>query len=456
MLKKLLPLLLFATSFMYAQHSVKGVMSPKLESDWLILYKLEGTKQVFVNNTKIKTDSTLIGGKQEAVGRFEFQLPATAKPGVYRANYKLEGAGFVDFYYNNEDVTFIFNPEYPQESIAFSDSEENKLYRNYLGDISKAQQSLDSIQVAFLQDPSLNLADVYKSAYSNLNKVQVKYDKLTKNRYIAPVISASLRVNSPTILNSVDAYLSSIKATFFERLDFSNKTLRNSSFLTNRTLDYIFYINYSDDLVEQQKLYKKSVNTVLSKISNKSYKRDIIVFLVDQFEASKNIEIIDFLIKEYYSKLPAALQDAKFKKEKEALFATEIGRIAPDFSWTENGRGFKLSTLNDANHYVLVFWSTSCSHCLREIPQLHRYMKPKSNIKVVGFALEKEASIWQTYTKANLKGWHNVLGLNKWENKTARIYQINATPTYIILDKNKKIVAKPNDINDVKTFVEKL
>ena len=456
MLKKILPLVLLATTFMYAQHSVKGVMSPKLESDWLILYKLEGTKQVFVNNTKIKTDSALIGGKQEAVGRFEFQLPATAKPGVYRATYRLEGAGFVDFYYNNEDVTFIFNPEYPQESIAFSDSEENKLYRNYLSDISKAQQSLDSIQVAVLQDPSLDLADAYKSAYSNLNNVQAKYDKLAKNRYIAPVISASLRVNSPTILNSVDAYLSSIKATFFDRLDFSNKILRNSSFLTNRTLDYIFYINYSDDLAEQQKLYKKSVNTVLSKISDKSYKRDIIEFLVDQFEASKNIEIIDFLFKEHYSKLPLAIQNAKFKKEKEALFVTEIGRTAPDFSWTENGKEFKLSTLNDAKHYVLVFWSTSCSHCLREIPQLHRYMKPKSNIKVVAFALEKEAFVWETYKKANLSGWHNVLGLNKWENKTARTYQINATPTYFILDKNKKIVAKPNDINDVKAFIEKL
>lgn len=456
MLKKLLPLLLFATSFTYAQRSIKGVMSPKLESDWLILYKLEGTKQVFVNNTKIKSDSALIGGEQEAVGRFEFKLPATAKPGVYRANYKLEGAGFVDFYYNNEDVTFIFNPEYPQESIAFSESEENKLYRNYLGDISKAQQSLDSIQVAVLQNPSLNLADAYKSAYSNLNNVQAKYDDLAKNRYIGPVINASLRVNSPTILNSVTAYLTSIKATFFDRLDFSNKTLRNSSFLTNRILDYIFYINYSDDLAEQQKLYKQSVNSVLSKISDKSYKRDIIAFLIDQFEASKNIEIIDFLFKEHYSKLPVALQNEKFKKEKEALFASEIGRTAPDFSWTENGKPYKLSTLNDANHYVLVFWSTGCSHCLREIPQLHSYMKEKANLKVVGFALEKEAFVWETYKKANLNGWHNVLGLNKWENKTARTYQINATPTYFILDKYKKIVAKPNDINDVKAFIEKL
>ncbi|EAQ42859.2 TlpA disulfide reductase family protein [Polaribacter sp. MED152] len=456
MVKRILLLLLFASTYMHAQHSVTGVMSPKLESDWLILYKLEGTKQVFVNNTKIKADSALIGGKQEAIGRFQIQLPANAKPGVYRATYRLEGAGFVDFYYNNEDVTFIFNPEYPQESIAFSDSEENKLYQEYLVDISKAQQKLDSIQVAVLQDSTLKMAEAYKAAFQNLNSLQNKYENLSKNKYVAPVIKASLRVNSPTILNSVNKYLSSIKSTFFDRLDFSNQTLRNSSFLTNRILDYIFYINYSDDLQEQKNLHKKSITTVLSKISDQKYKRDIIVFLIDQFESSKNIAIIDYLFKEHYNKLPIALQDAKFKKEKEALFATEIGRTAPDFSWTENGKSTKLSNLNDAENYVLVFWSTSCSHCLREIPQLHMYMKSKPAVKVVAFALENDSFVWETYKKANLRGWHNVLGLKKWENKVARTYQINATPTYFVLDKNKKIIAKPNDIDDVKSFLEKL
>jgi thiol-disulfide isomerase/thioredoxin len=232
--------------------------------------------------------------------------------------------------------------------------------------------------------------------------------------------------------------------------------LINSSFLTNRILDYIFYINYSDDLNQQQELYKSSIETVLSKIKSDAYKRDVIQFLIEQFEGSKNLEIIDYLFEEHYNKLPITLQDKKFKEEKMALFETEVGRIAPDFSWQENGKNLKLSTLNDAENYVLVFWSTSCSHCLREIPELHTYMANKPHMKVIAFALENDAFVWETYKKTNLSGWHNVLGLKKWENETARTYQINATPTYFILDKNKKIIAKPNEIDDVKAFIEKM
>jgi thiol-disulfide isomerase/thioredoxin len=456
MIKKILPLLLFASTIIVAQNSVIGVMSPKLESDWVILYKIEGTKQVFVNNTKIKTDTIFVGGKKEIAGSFEIQLPSSAKPGAYRATYRLEGAGFVDFFYNKQDVSFIFNPDYPQETIAFSDSSENKFYKNYINAITEVQQNLDSIQVAALQNPDLQLSEQYKKAYNTVNKVQQDYNVKAKDLFVAPFVKASARTNPSEILTNVNAYLSHIKNTFFDKLDFTNKALVNSSFLTNRILDYVFYINYSDDLEKQQELYKSSVNTVLSKIKSPTYKRDIIEFLVEQFEASKNLELIDFLFDNHYNKLPINIQNTKFKTDKLALFAAEVGRVAPDFSWTEKGNSIKLSTLNDAEHYVLVFWSTGCSHCLREIPQLYSYMKTKPNMKVVAFALENDAYVWETYKKANLKGWHNVLGLNKWENTTARTYQINATPSYFILDKNKKIIAKPNEIEDVKAFIEKM
>ncbi len=456
MIKKILPFLLFASTIIVAQNSVTGVMSPKLESDWVILYKIEGTKQVFVNNTKIKTDTILVGGKKEVAGSFKIQLPLSAKPGAYRATYRLEGAGFVDFFYNKKDVSFIFNPDYPQETIAFSDSSENKFYKDYINAITEVQQKLDSIQVVALQNPDLQLSEQYKNAYNTVNKVQQDYNIKSKNLFVAPFVKASARTNPAEILTNVNAYLSHIKNTFFDKLDFTNKALVNSSFLTNRILDYVFYINYSDDLEKQQELYKSSVNTVLSKIKSPTYKRDIIEFLVEQFEASKNLEMIDYLFDNHYNKLSINIQNTKFKTDKLALFAAEVGRVAPDFSWTENGNSIKLSTLNDAEHYVLVFWSTGCSHCLREIPQLYTYMKTKPNMKVVAFALENDAYVWETYKKANLKGWHNVLGLNKWENTTARTYQINATPSYFILDKNKKIIAKPNEIEDVKAFIEKM
>lgn len=456
MIKKILPILLLICSISYAQHTIKGAMSPELKTDWLILYKIEGTKQIFVNNTTLKTDSLLIGGKKEAVSTFEIQLPASAKPGTYRATYALEGATFIDFFYNNENVSFIFNPEYPQESVAYTESSENTFYNNYINDISIMQQRLDSIQIAVLQNPSLDFKEKYKKVYRDVNAVQNKYVEDAKGKYVAPFIKASARKNTPEILNSANDYLANIKNTFFDYLDFSNKTLINSSFLTNRVLDYVFYINYAEDLEQQQVLFKSSIDTVLSKINNQTYKRDIIQFLIEQFETSKNLEIIDYLFEKHYNKLPINLQDSKFKNEKQALFAAEIGRIAPDFSWNENGRNLKLSTLNDAETYVLVFWSTGCSHCLREIPELYTYMKTKPNAKVIAFALENDSYAWNTYKNTNLQGWHNVLGLNKWENETARTYQINSTPTYLVLDKNKKIIAKPNEIKDVKEFIEKM
>lgn len=455
MIKKILPLFLLISSITsLAQHTVKGAMSPKIESDWIILYKIEGTKQIFVNNTTIRTDSILISGKKEAVGSFEIKLPASAKPGTYRATYRLEGETFVDFFYNKENISFIFNPDYPKESIAFTQSSENSLYKKYITDISEVQQKLDSIQVAVLQNPKLNLKEAYKAAYTKVNTVQNKYVVLSKDKYVAPFIIASARSNPSEILNSVNLYLSNLKNTFFNKLDFSNKELVNSSFLTNRILDYIFYINYSDDIKKQQSLYKTSIETVLSKIKSEPYKRDIIQFLIEQFEASKNLEIIDYLFEKHYNKLSQSLQDSNFKNEKQLLFAAEVGRIAPDFSWSENGRNLKLSTLNDAETYVLVFWSTSCSHCLREIPQLYTFMKTKPNMKVIAFALENDSFAWQQYSRANLKGWHNVLGLNKWENETARTYQVFSTPSYFVLDKNKKIIAKPYEIKDVKEILD--
>ncbi len=454
-MKNILAFLLLISSITTAQHTVKGIISPNLKTDWVILYKIEGTKQIFIGNTTIKKDSIEVNSKKEAVGRFEIKIPATAKPGAYRVNYRLEGTSFVDFFYNKEDVSFIFNPDYPEQSISFSESSENKLYRSYFETISIAQQQLDSIQIAAIQTPTLDLKGKYNAAYKNVNSIQKSFEEKAKKMFIAPFIKANLRNNAKEILTNGSSYMSHLKNTYFDGLNFDDKTIVNSSFLINKILEYVFYINYSDDKKMQSKLFKESIETVLSKIKKPLYKKDVIEFLIAQFERPVNLEVIDYLFKNHYNKLPKDLQSQKFITEKTALFATEVGRIAPDFSWKEKGKNYKLSTLNDAQKYVLVFWSTSCSHCLKEIPELHKFLKNKKNIKVIAFALEDDAFVWDNYSKTNLHGWHNVLGLNKWQNKTARTYQVYSTPTYLVLDKNKKIIGKPNAIDDVKVFLDK-
>ena len=454
-MKKIILLILFISSFAQAQFSINGTLTHSLDTDWVVLYRIEGSKQKFVQNTTMTKDTLFIEGKMQTIGTFNFELPATAQASSYRISYRTRETSFVDFIFNKENVSFTFHPDYPEQSILFSESKENTTYKNYLKDIFAQQQKLDSLQVTAIRNPKLDLKKSYKAALLKINSAQQAYLESTQKLYIYPFVKASFRVNPPELKTNVKEYMSAILDTFFEPIDFSNQALVNSSFLLDRVTDYIFYLNYSEDATTQQILYKSAVETVFTKIENAIFKKNVIEFLIEKFEENNNLRMIDFLFENYYDALPTSLQNAKFKSEKVKLLATAIGRIAPDFSWKEHGKDFQLSNLNDAKNYVLVFWSTECSHCLKEIPELHAFLQDKKNLKVIAFAMETTDLAWSSM-KASLPNWHHVLGLNKWRNTVARSYNINATPNYFILDADKRIIAKPIPLEELKYLMEKL
>ncbi|MDB4037068.1 TlpA family protein disulfide reductase [Polaribacter sp.] len=454
-MKKIILLILFISSFAQAQFSINGTLTHGLDTDWVVLYRIEGSKQKFVQNTTMTKDTLFIEGKMQTIGTFNFELPATAQASSYRISYRTRETSFVDFIFNKENVSFTFHPDYPEQSILFSESKENTTYKNYLKDIFAQQQKLDSLQVTAIRNPKLDLKKSYKAALLKINSAQQAYLESTQKLYIYPFVKASFRVNPPELKTNVKEYMSAILDTFFEPIDFSNQALVNSSFLLDRVTDYIFYLNYSEDATTQQILYKSAVETVFTKIENAIFKKNVIEFLIEKFEENNNLRMIDFLFENYYDALPTSLQNAKFKSEKVKLLATAIGRIAPDFSWKEHGKDFQLSNLNDAKNYVLVFWSTECSHCLKEIPELHAFLQDKKNLKVIAFAMETTDLAWSSM-KASLPNWHHVLGLNKWRNTVARSYNINATPNYFILDADKRIIAKPIPLEELKYLMEKL
>ena len=194
---------------------------------------------------------------------------------------------------------------------------------------------------------------------------------------------AFLKKNAPKIITTPQKYQSHLMTTFFNHIDFSDKKLINSPVLTKKIIEYLFSINYSEDTKTQNNLFKKSIDLVLSKITNLDYKEEIIVFLMAKFETINALKILDYLLEYQYKKLPIPLQKEEFYIEKKNLLATQIGRMAPDFSWKENGEIVALSKLNKSQYYLLVFWSTECSHCLREIPQLNQYLGINKKITTI-------------------------------------------------------------------------
>ena len=223
----------------------------------------------------------------------------------------------------------------------------------------------------------------------------------------------------------------------------------------------------ANQIIQEDQMFGKAGKSLISSgaPNNESGLISKIGLLISRarIDASKtkvqNGEIVDVLFNKYYSKLPANLQDYNFKVKKLALVQAAIGRIAPDFSWKENGKTKRLSTLKDGKKYLLVFWSTSCSHCVKEIPGLYTFMQTQKDTKVVAYALEREDFEWNEFTK-QLYGWHHAIGLNpkdKWDNKLVTdTYQVHETPSYFILDANKKIISKPYDLKEIKkAFTQK-
>jgi len=454
-MRKLLILFLLVSAVGQAQYSIKGKIHPPKKYSWVLLYKVEGARQIFVKNSQIQSSLETTNGKTRTVGNFEFTLPADAKAGAYRVTYDLQNNGFVDFLFNKEDVVFSFNPGDVEGSTVFTQSKENQLYSKFLYDISLEQYKLDSIQVAYLKTPSAASLETYKKAVGNINKVQQDYNSKSQGTLAHYFIKATDRYNSPTIAKTSEEYLEGVIGHFFDKIDFADVHLYNSSFLIDRIADYVFYMNYSQDPSKQLTMHKKAVDISIGKVDDIGFKADVIEFLTSQFAALRNSPMVDYLMANHFNKLPAENQNAEFKKQVEESMAIAIGKIAPDFSWTENGKEIRLSELKDGQSYLLIFYSTTCSHCLREVPKVFKFMNGKTKTKVIAFAMETSDDIWKNYIK-NLPGWHHVLGLNKWDNKIARKYQIVSTPTYFVLGMDKKIIANPEKLDELKVILEGL
>ena len=79
-------------------------------------------------------------------------------------------------------------------------------------------------------------------------------------------IVASKRYYSKDLIKNPNDYLTTIKTHYFDNVDFDNPVLKKSSLIIDRVMDYVFYLNTSNDKNTLVKLRKKGIDTVISKI----------------------------------------------------------------------------------------------------------------------------------------------------------------------------------------------
>lgn len=135
--------------------------------------------------------------------------------------------------------------------------------------------------------------------------------------------------------------------------------------------------------------------------------------------------------------------------------STSIGQKMPNAIFV-NPIHTKAKSLYDikSSKKIVVFWSSTCSHCEAELPKiLEKYEKLKAqNIAVVGFSLDSNLDEFRS--KANNYPWISDSEGKGWYSSYGETYNINATPTYFILDADNKIISKPNHVADVLEYLK--
>lgn len=158
------------------------------------------------------------------------------------------------------------------------------------------------------------------------------------------------------------------------------------------------------------------------------------------------------------SKLGQSTYDKLLKIKK-----LELGSVAPDFELTDiGGKRFKLSDYR-SKYVLLMFWSSDCSHCIDELPNIEKMYKELGgdHLEIVAVAQngiqQKEA--WEAFVKDRKLAWINAFDDRvDGKKKVAQQYLISKIPTDFILNPQGEIVAKEvygDDLyNQIKLMLE--
>jgi peroxiredoxin len=135
------------------------------------------------------------------------------------------------------------------------------------------------------------------------------------------------------------------------------------------------------------------------------------------------------------------------------------GSTAPDIDfgaatyYPEDVTAKKLSEVK-SDYTLVVFAAGWCPHCTEELPKIAAYypVLKEKNVEVILVSLDENVSDFAKF--AAPFPFISTTDYKKWEGQAATDYQVYATPSYFLLDKDLKIVKRLKSVEHLKAVVD--
>ena len=404
-------------------------------------------------------------------GDFSFIMKNNYQPGLYRiilSDYYYSGFNivepvFFDVIYNNENIELGTVYTAPEDSMKILRSDENKIYyefqavsRSYKKKFFHIKSLLDEYSpgdpfYGILSEEFIDIQQDNSQALIELiEKLPGSVASSIIRMHLLPIIHPSISGPELTAF---------YKEHFFDLVSFTDRRLLNSPIYDRKILEYLsFFKNASFTSREQDQSYFSGVDRIMDKVSVDPEIYDYVLnFLVDVFDKLKIESVLVHLAENYVEGGCETNSKKLMEKRLEGYKKMAIGNKVPDIIMlNENGKQFRLYDLR--NNYILVlFWASWCPHCTNLMPQMKKWYETKSiNLQIYAVSIDSSRFAWEENLMMNNYPWINTCTFAGWNDKAAKEYNIYATPTMFLINRERKIIAKPLTFREFRREVDKL
>lgn len=89
---------------------------------------------------------------------------------------------------------------------------------------------------------------------------------------------------------------------------------------------------------------------------------------------------------------------------------------------------------------------------MEELPKINDWAVANPSTKVIAISLDEDKTAYETAIQKLPLLIHDC-DFKKWEGKAVTDYYVYGTPTFIVLDKDKNILGKFPEFEQLKTFI---
>jgi peroxiredoxin len=209
---------------------------------------------------------------------------------------------------------------------------------------------------------------------------------------------------------------------------------------------------------QQEQEFMKAIDVIVANTRENEKVYEIILdYLIRGFEKLKLDNLITYIADKYSGTTCQTDEITTLERKLEAQ-KMETGTEVPDFKLPDiNGDKVTLSQVQK-DTTLLIFWASWCPHCMEILPQIKQWLNQQinSDFEVIAISLDTSRNDWTSKViEMETESWYNLSDLQGWDGQTTINCNVFATPTMFLIDKDRRILAKPITVSELITAIQK-